>query len=96
MGRLKNVALFTHTEGCMGGDMEQKMPCCEDTQERLNVDELTFNDFEFDSTPDWFEYYAFGYTDEIETDTESTPTRFEYQSNAPPDDLIIVHQVLII
>ncbi len=54
MGRLKSVAVFAHAENCTGGELEDPVPCCEDTHEILQVQEFTQHSFDFDGHPDLF------------------------------------------
>lgn len=47
MGRLMSVEINDHAEGCQGTD-EDTMPCCEDTTEKLQVEQLQKVTFDID------------------------------------------------
>jgi len=82
MGRLMSVAYFGQTENC-SDDPESPMPCCEDIEDYLKVQEFASTDFDFDSTPALFLISQFEFIALVNENSPQLATSFSDLSPPP-------------
>lgn len=58
MGRVMDIAINQHADTCTEGDKDAAMPCCEDTQEDLRIEEITKVSFDFDAQTSLYALYS--------------------------------------
>lgn len=99
MGRLMSIAVFEHAKNSTGTDMQDPMPCCEDTSQELKVEEITTIAFNFDAQPLLFQVAAidFSLLKNIAFAVEETKPHFQHYSPPLPDrDIPIFVQSFLI
>lgn len=99
MGRLKSIAVFEHAQNCTGTDIQDPMPCCEDTSEELKVEEITTVAFDFDANPDLFELAIINHIllkDIGFTIEQEKPTFLNYDPPLPDRDIPVLVQSFLI
>ncbi|MEP1096031.1 MAG: hypothetical protein ABJG78_13035 [Cyclobacteriaceae bacterium] len=99
MGRVKSVAVFHHAENCMGDNLIDPMPCCEDVSEQLKVEHLTKASFDFESSPSLYQLAIISYfvLDQDLISVEKDKPKFQNYSPPPPDrDIPVLIQSFLI
>lgn len=99
MGRLKSIAVFEHAQNCTGTDIQDPMPCCEDTSQELKVEEITTVAFDFDANPDLFELAIVNHIllKDIEfTIEQDKPAYKNYDPPLPDRDITVLVQSFLI
>ena len=83
LGRLKSVTVFEHAKGCADNPEGEQMPCCEDVETLLKVEEVTQVSFDFDGQPTLFLVSTIEWLPK-----DSTPhvnrTQFRLTATSPP------------
>ena len=97
MGRLVSVAVYVDADPCDNG-MEDPMPCCQDIQEELRIEEIAETSFDFEShTSSYLLAVIANASTEALTFAKVTPTSFHnYRPPLPDRDVLVLHQVFII
>lgn len=99
MGRVKSVAIFHHAENCMGNDLVDPMPCCEDVSEELKVEHLTKASFGFESSASLYQLAVITYfvLDQDLISVEKDKLEFQNYTPPPPDrDIPVLIQSFLI
>ncbi len=96
MGRLKSVAINAHASSCIKGEGD-KMPCCEDVQQELKVEEVTTTSFDFHLQPDLYQIavISFVLTHELTVDTDFN-TFSLWEPPLPVRDIQVIYQSFLI
>lgn len=97
MGRLKSVAINEHASHCFKSETE-KMPCCEDIEEELKVDEVTTASFDLDLQPDLYQIavIAFVLHNENFVQGDSITSLVGESPPLPDQDIQVLYQSFII
>lgn len=92
MGRLMSVGYYEQAKNCAGGDFEDPMPCCEDTVDFIEIDDLTLSHFDFESTPD---LYLFSISDPtvIKSHSLTREANSRFINYSPPPLLKVSHRI---
>ena len=99
MGRVKSVAVFHHAENCMGNDLIDPMPCCEDVNQELKVDHLTKASFDFESSANFYQLAIITYfvLNSDLASVENDKPAFQNYAPPPPDrDIPVLIQSFLI
>ncbi|MFK7952475.1 MAG: hypothetical protein AB8B73_06485 [Ekhidna sp.] len=98
MGRLKSVAINEHASHCFKSEKE-KMPCCEDVEEELKVDEVTTASFDLDLQPDLYQIAIITFTLLNEDFSQEDLAGNSLIKGSPPlpyKDKQVLHQTFLI
>lgn len=96
MGRLKSVAINEHAAHCFINESEQ-MPCCEDVEEELKIEEVTTASFDLDLQPDLYQIAAITFI--LFNDSPRHTIVKSSLGKSPPlpdQDFQILHQTFLI
>ncbi|MEP5614386.1 MAG: hypothetical protein ABJP45_19195 [Cyclobacteriaceae bacterium] len=98
MGRVKSVAIFHHAENCMGNDLIDPMPCCEDVSQQLKVENLAKASFEFESTLslNLLAVYYFVLDQRLISFEKDKPEFHDYSPPPPDRDIPVLIQSFLI
>lgn len=91
MGRLKSVSYFSQAKSCC--DTEQQMPCCEDVEELLKIDDLSQSIFDFTIDPSLFELYEIRFSEGLPDQSEQQHFCLSNYPNPPPKDRVVFFQI---
>lgn len=96
MGRLKSVAINEHASHCFKSETD-RMPCCEDVEEELKVEEITTSSFDVDLSPDLYQIASITFVLLHQT-SQSVAITFPLEESPPlPDqDIQVLYQSFLI
>lgn len=93
MGRLKSAAIFTHAEHCSSNQERDPMPCCQDVESELKVEDLSKVSFAYDFQPVLVSFFTLPTLQDFLLDMKPQEIPTENLNLPPPDDLLVLHQV---
>ena len=86
-----SLAYFSHAEHCTDSETEP-MPCCEDVEEILRVEEVSTSSMDFDVSPQLFFYYEIEFQIQDNLNPEFSTYSISLNYDSPPEDAIVQFQ----
>ena len=86
-----SLAYFSHAEHCTEGETDP-MPCCEDVEELLRVEEISTSSMDFEISPSLFLYYVIEFQIQDIPNLEFSKYSISLNYDSPPEDAFVQFQ----